>query len=185
MSTYDRVAWKEGMFLLPQHFQQAERAYAAEQFVHSRLSRPHGYGLIELEIDPELLADGKVGIKRLRAVLRDGTSIDIPRVDSAPPPRDIDVPTGTAGVPLYLALPIKRDGIAEATSDPNRSDIRWVEADAEVEDAHEPARRRELRVLRKNLRLVAGREPRDHLMCIKLAELSRGEAGGIAVSRAF
>jgi type VI secretion system protein ImpJ len=50
MSTYQKVAWSEGMFLQPQHFQQLER------FLEYRFSRsqdhiaPYHWGIMKLDI---------------------------------------------------------------------------------------------------------------------------------------
>jgi len=61
MSQHNRVVWAEGLFLRPQHFQQAERYF--ERLMSQRLESlvPYGAGFTKLQIDQELLKVGKVG----------------------------------------------------------------------------------------------------------------------------
>ena len=62
MSWYSKVIWSEGMFLRPQHFQQQERYLEALVRQSSAPLRPYAWGIVELTLDKELLALGKVGI---------------------------------------------------------------------------------------------------------------------------
>src|SRR5215467_7349388 len=73
MSENNRVVWSEGLFLRPQHFQQQERYL--EAYVEGRAAalRQHSWGLTELEIERDLLAIGKLGLRRARGVFPDGT----------------------------------------------------------------------------------------------------------------
>ena len=61
MKYLSRVVWSEGLFLRPQHFQQQERYL--EAYVQGRAGglRPNSWGLLELEIERDLLAIGKLG----------------------------------------------------------------------------------------------------------------------------
>ncbi len=56
MSDRQRVAWAEGMFLRPQHFQQQNRYQ--EFFAHTRAlaGEPHYWGFRRIEIDEAALA---------------------------------------------------------------------------------------------------------------------------------
>jgi len=62
MSQHNRVVWAEGLFLRPQHFQQAERYF--ERLMSQRLDSlaPYAAGFTRLQIDQELLKIGKVGL---------------------------------------------------------------------------------------------------------------------------
>src|ERR1041384_6347438 len=61
MSQHNRVVWAEGLFLRPQHFQQAERYF--ERLMSQRLESlaPYAAGFTKLQIDQELLQIGKGG----------------------------------------------------------------------------------------------------------------------------
>ena len=68
MSENNRIVWSEGLFLRQQHFQQQERHL--ESWIEGRAAalRPYSWGFTELEIERDLLAIGKIGLRR-RATL--------------------------------------------------------------------------------------------------------------------
>ena len=70
-----KVQWHEGMLLSPQHFQYSE--LRLEQLLYaSTLSNAYtGWGILECEIDKNLLAQGIVEIAELLAILPDGTTV--------------------------------------------------------------------------------------------------------------
>jgi type VI secretion system protein ImpJ len=112
MSQYDKIIWSEGMFLQPQHFQQHDR-YLENLLTQQRnILAPHQWGLTELKIDSDLLKLGKFAINSACGILPDGTPFDIPTRDKAPTP--IDIPATTIREKIYLALPLRRAGVAEA-----------------------------------------------------------------------
>ncbi len=73
-----QVRWFEGMLVLPHHFQ------AAEANIHDWLTTsqtwlaPYYYGVRELELLTDALADFEVRIPKLQARLKDGTLISAP-----------------------------------------------------------------------------------------------------------
>ncbi|MEO1422960.1 MAG: type VI secretion system baseplate subunit TssK [Pseudomonadota bacterium] len=103
MSVYSKVAWKEGLFLQPHHFQQADRY--CERLVEARtrvLSR-YPWGLVEATFDRDMLQQGRIGLRALTGILPDGTPFDAP--DAAPLPAPCDVPEDAAGLMVWLTLP--------------------------------------------------------------------------------
>ena len=90
MSWNGKPLWFEGMFMHPQHFQQLDRH--VEYLVDHRAQplRPYGWGFTELTIDRDLLAQGRVAVSTCRAVLRDGTVVDVPDNDTKPKPCPVD-----------------------------------------------------------------------------------------------
>lgn len=111
MSWYSKVIWSEGMFLRPQHFQQQDRYLEALVRQSARPLRPYAWGIVELVLDKELLALGKVGITSARGLLPDGTPFSIPEHDPPPPPLEVDAEMRDARV--LLTLPLRRTGVAE------------------------------------------------------------------------
>jgi type VI secretion system protein ImpJ len=69
----NRVVWSEGMYLRPQHFQQLERY--VEQYVTRRAAGLQGayWGWLNLEIDRDAYALGRVSLLGGAGVLPDGT----------------------------------------------------------------------------------------------------------------
>ncbi|SIQ96093.1 type VI secretion system baseplate subunit TssK [Marinobacterium stanieri] len=108
MSWHRKVAWLEGMFIRPQHFQQQDR-YLEQMFSETRAQlHPYGWGVSALEFDDSALRLGKVVIRKCRAIMPDGSLIVIPAEDDVPEPLELTVED--EGSLVYLATPIWRAG---------------------------------------------------------------------------
>ncbi len=109
MSRKNKVIWSEGLFLKPTHFQQHDRY--VEGFVEKRcrLLSTFSWGFDELNIDADLLNQGKLSIKSARGVLPDGTPFNIPEDDESPPP--LEFPEGSVDQEIFLSLPISSKGL--------------------------------------------------------------------------
>lgn len=70
-----KVQWHEGMLLSPQHFQYSEQRLEQLLYTSAISSAYTGWGVINLEIDKNLLSQGMVEITELFAVLPDGTTV--------------------------------------------------------------------------------------------------------------
>ncbi len=84
MPTKNRIIWREGLFVKPQHFQQQQRH---NDFVlHHRVSalRDYGYGLHTLELNHELLKLGRIGLTSATGIFPDAQFL-ISRTKTAPP----------------------------------------------------------------------------------------------------
>ena len=103
------------MFLRPQHFQQHDRYL--EALIEDRCSglRPFAWGVRELELNQEALGLGKVDIASCRAVLPDGTTINIPHSDAAPEALELD--SETRDQTIFICLLEKRHGSNEVSRD--------------------------------------------------------------------
>ncbi|MDP4537675.1 type VI secretion system baseplate subunit TssK [Alkalimonas collagenimarina] len=136
MSQLNRVAWLEGIFLRPQHFQQQER------FLNHRLQRaceflmPLGWGISSVEVDESKLRFGQFALSNLNAILPDGYLLELPLVDPVPDP--IEVPKTSRDEVVYLCVAMDKPSghnIAEMDS----SDItRFAFHDAEIIDSTQP-----------------------------------------------
>lgn len=115
MSLHSRVVWSQGMFLLPQHFQQEARHVAYQFDMRLRATGPHAWGFFELALDEGLLAAGRIGLSRASGVLPDGTPFSVPQHDAQPTP--LDVPADMKGELVYLAVPIAREGVTQVRFD--------------------------------------------------------------------
>lgn len=82
----NKVIWQEGLFALPQHFQQQQRH--CEYLLTRRLDALGDFfwGFTELSINTELLAQGKIMIDRAAGCMPDGTVFSIPDQDLLPEP---------------------------------------------------------------------------------------------------
>src|SRR5262245_25818173 len=171
MSSHSRVIWSQGLFLQPQHFQQQERY--VERFVETRCRPlvPHAWGFTEIEFERDLLAIGKVALRRVAGVFPDGTPFQLP--DDDPLPAPIDIGTDVRGQILYLAVPLRRPGESEAVRDGSvddlaRHDIRQVPASDSSATASDPAM---LEVGSLRTRLLLAEEVTGAYTCVPLAHV--------------
>lgn len=134
MTGKNRVAWHEGMFLRPQHFQAQDRYIEAQLRARVEPLRPWPWGLTELVLDMDLAALGKFAVARAAGVLPDGTPFTIP--DDLPPPPPLEVPTDARDALVSLTLPAGQVGAVQfREADAAALEARYLVDEAEVADA--------------------------------------------------
>ena len=69
------VHWSEGMFLLPHHFQVAERYWTETLQTSEHWDHQYNYGIRQLEISLDALANYQVQLNLCHARMKDGTLI--------------------------------------------------------------------------------------------------------------
>jgi type VI secretion system protein ImpJ len=111
MSAYNKVVWSEGLFLRPQHFQQQDRYF--ERYVETRCQAlvTDSWGLTGIELERDLLAAGKIGIRRAAGVFPDGTPFRMPEDDPLPAP--IQMPALVRDQTACLVVPLRRPDAPE------------------------------------------------------------------------
>lgn len=173
----NKVVWSEGLFLRPQHLQQQERYL--ERYVELRVGglHPHAWGFSELELETDLLAIGKLGIRRARGVFPDGTPFAIPGDDPSPPA--LDVEPNWRDQTVYLTLPLR----AAAQADVGRADappdqlFRYRVRETEVADASGSMQGAVLmEVGGMSTRLLPQSQPLDGLTRMPLARIVESRA---------
>ncbi|GHC69537.1 type VI secretion system baseplate subunit TssK [Limoniibacter endophyticus] len=141
MRSENRVAWREGMFLRVQHFQQSDRW--TERLVRSatRALSPYPWGVAETSIDRGALAIGQFALSTLRGILPDGTPFEAPIDTDLPAPLELDETVRNAII--YLALPVRQPGKADMTMKPTSAgpngsarSVRIVASPYEAPDAN-------------------------------------------------
>jgi type VI secretion system protein ImpJ len=103
MSWFSKVAWKEGLFLQPQHLQQADRY--VEKLIQSRTDviTPYPWGMAEMVVDRDMAQQGRFGLRTAVGIMPDGTPFDAP--NAGPLPLPIEVPEDAKGLSVWLTLP--------------------------------------------------------------------------------
>ncbi|WP_114192121.1 type VI secretion system baseplate subunit TssK [Edaphovirga cremea] len=138
MPTRNRVIWREGLFIKPQHFQQQQRHN--DYLLDIRLStlKNYGYGFHSLTLNHEVLKLGRIGLTSAQGVMPDGSVFDIPHQDLSPPPLDIGPIHEPGSRDIYLALPMINDAIKEidSTSSASTGLLRYKEVLSSVRDLH-------------------------------------------------
>ena len=133
MSDRNRVAWREGMFLRPQHFQAQDRF--VETFVSARhdWALPYSWGFSEVEIDTALAELGQFAIKSAKGIMPDGTPFSIP--GDQPPPEPMTVSAQTRDATIYITLPPRQSGAVEFTdSEEGSVDSRFKVDETRISD---------------------------------------------------
>ena len=171
MSENNRIVWSEGLFLRPQHFQQQERHL--ETWIEGRAGalRPYAWGFTELEIERDLLAIGKLGLRRARGVFPDGTPFAMPDNEPLPPP--LEIGTNLRDQVIHLAVPLRKSGALQSTRTGSGAELtRYRTRDQEARDiTTDSAMATELEVAALNTRLMAQSEPADDFARIPLAHV--------------
>src|SRR5215471_6895635 len=124
MSWYTKVAWTEGLFLRPHHFQQNDRYH--EHLLESRVrfTTPYPWGFSYLEIDRDLAQQSKFALRRAAGVMPDGTPFDLP-ADSPLPPA-MQVPENAAQQIVWLSMPVAAANMREADDRESESAARYM-----------------------------------------------------------
>src|SRR4051812_45117238 len=116
--TVRAVHWHEGMFLLPHHFQAAQRHAAAVDARSGKWDHHHNWGLRALDLDADALANHRVVIHALQARLRDGTLVSVPD-DGVLSALDLKPAFEAArSATIVLAVPVAKPGRAYASAEP-------------------------------------------------------------------
>ena len=171
MTGRNRVAWREGMFLRPQHFQAQDRHF--ESFVSARhdWALPYSWGFSELELDASLAELGQVALRTAKGVMPDGTPFSIPA--DQPPPPPIAIGSGVRDAIVYLTLPPRQSGAIEFDEAEQASpDCRFTVAEAQVTDSFSEERAMEDIALGvPNLRLGVSADETEGRLLVGIARV--------------
>jgi type VI secretion system protein ImpJ len=159
LMNYRPVFWHEGMFLVPQHLQAAQRHGLDFAQLSDRWNLHYSWGLRSCVLDDQALGDYRFRVDRLRARLRDGTLVDIP-ADGKLPEYDLKPAfQPAAGAPpehllVYLAVPAFDLTKANVSSNGAEEKARYVRARQELADETTGQDRKAVELLRPNFRLL-------------------------------
>jgi len=99
----DRVVWREGLFIRPQHFQQSDRYVSHALMTRTKELQSNAWGFFDLQLDMNQLGSGKVTIKSASGVLPDGELFQITGQTHV---LGLDIKEGDSAKSVYLVLPI-------------------------------------------------------------------------------
>ncbi len=175
-----RAAWREGLFLRQQHFQQQDRHIDALVGARARVARPYPWGVTDLVVNQDLAALGKFAIERLSGVLPDGMPFAIP--GSLPPPLPLDIPANTRDAIVYLTLPAHQAGAVEyrMAGETGAEATRFLVDMVDVPDVFAEERAREpIEVARPNLSFGVTRDQTYGRVLLGLARIRETNAGAL------
>jgi type VI secretion system protein ImpJ len=184
----DKPLWHEGLILNQQHFQQQDRwtEYVHRQFASAAIAEP--WGTLAVEIDEEVLPNGRLKLTCLRLRFPDGTLFDTSISDAIPSARDLTqgLSPDLQSVIVLAALPLVNATGSNCRFDettlarPRRSFREFVKV-TDLNGAGEA----EIAAERRAVRLLFDFEPHaDDTVCA-IARLTRGTGGHFQVDHRY
>jgi len=185
----NKVVWKEGMFLQPQHFQQAERFMFNSINSRLALSNPFFYGTVEVEVDKDALVNNLFALTRCSGVLPDGSSFSIPREDVLPPARSFtdNFTHDQQFLDIFIGLPLLAEGkpnVSSAVSESHQT-YRYKSKMAGIADDVFGTLRKEIEVGVYNFQILFGNESLDNFATLQIARLRRAPNGQIILQDTY
>ena len=208
MSTEHSVVWDEGMLLVPQHFQQWDRATRALIRDRIGLLHPRGWGLTRIEVDEESLRGGQFRLNAIAGVLRSGIPFRAPERDPLPASRTIGgaFDGRAARLTVHLGLPHEQLGSTACGDDVEDSPgtdadggegavgsaasarvvpTTWRRRVLELPDANVPTNQRDVPVAVPNLRVLLDGEPLEEYETFPIAQVTQSPTGGFDLVREY
>ena len=189
MLTNGKVVWKEGMYLQPQHFQQAERFFL--NALNGALGGhfPYAFGVSELTIDKDALGSGLVSVTRCTGRMPDGVMFDIPKEDGAPPARSFTehFTHDQQALDVYLTLPLCAVGKTNVVSAQfeGQPGARYSSREITVVDETLGSQKKQIEVGAYNFSIIFGDESLDNNANIQIGKLVRTQNGAIELMGGF
>ncbi|MDU8924530.1 type VI secretion system baseplate subunit TssK [Pasteurellaceae bacterium LIM206] len=171
----NRVIWKEGLLVQPQHFQQQQRHI--DYIIQNQLlalNNNYNFGLLSLELDREMLNLGRIALLSARGVFPDGSYFDLPGQDLLPIPLEIKHLNDANAYDIYLALPNTTTVFSEIQSDYSEQtgSVRYKESLQDVRDIHTPnGNSAGLFLAQLSPRLIQGYEDRSAYTCLHIVRI--------------
>ena len=185
MSDYSRVAWSEGLFLRPQHFQQQERFFDYSRRQQVAMQTPYAWGVKRISIDHQQLKLGQFGLTELEAILPDGTVLQLPDIEPLPSP--IALAKTCRDQVVYLCVAIDKSRGQNVCSAEQLNISRYVFSEHNIADntlSEEAAELVQLAKLRLMYKL--GSDDRGGYVCLPLCQIREvSEQGEVRLHKSF
>jgi type VI secretion system protein ImpJ len=167
------VHWHEGMFLLPQHFQAADR-YARESLRNSEdWFHPFNSGVRLVEFDREAFGNYSAVLRACEARFKDGTKLSIPDDGTIDPVELKSSLAGSGSVTIYLAVPSLQSGRANVEETPTANGPRyWVDR-LEVGDENTGSEEQTMLFRRTRARLLLSTQDHTGYEVLPVARVER------------
>jgi type VI secretion system protein ImpJ len=187
MKFLSRVVWSEGMYLGPHHFQTQSR-YFEDSIAFLASSLWHEpWGLLHAELDQKAIRNGNAVLLHTSGIFPDGLTFELPNSDPPPPPRNlVEVfPSTDAVLPLYLAVPSRRDNGFDCDLSETPNGARFSRMQRTLRDETNGIDEREVDLGQKNIRLVTEAELTPHMLSIPIAQVLRDGRGHLIYDEDF
>ena len=192
MKRQPRVVWTKGMFLSPQHFQAQDQYFADLLQFRFGASNFANYGVTELAIDTESLANGMFKVVSTRGFLPDGEPFDMPGSDEMHPSREIKkfFAPDQEFLDVFLSLPEHRPNSRNVTLPAQRNgggpaETRYSSETRMLPDENQGFDEKPVQVARKSFRLLFEGEFRDGYTALRIAQVTRNAVGAPILNPTF
>ncbi|WP_342077308.1 type VI secretion system baseplate subunit TssK [Yoonia sp. SS1-5] len=180
MSWFSKVAWKEGLFLQPQHLQQSDRYL--EKLLQSRTDviTPYPWGLSELTIDRDMAQQGRIGLRSVVGIMPDGTPFDAPNAGVLPEP--VDVGDDAKGLYVWLTLPDLSQNGRDVGLGPDAATTRYILSSDTVADNAAGSRvEHQIETAIPRLELDIRKSTKPGYQCLRIARINEIRDGVISL----
>jgi type VI secretion system protein ImpJ len=179
MRRLEPVIWTRGTFLTPQYLQIQDRFLEDSLQFNVQALQFRPWGFAHLRIDQEALAAGTLSVSEATGVFPDGLLFDLPKCDTAPPPRPLaaNFDGDRNSLDVFLAVPSYRDGGFNVTTPQRNADTRYRAEVEMVRDENSGLAEKPVMVARKNLRLLVEGEAREGYSTLRIATVQKTPAG--------
>jgi len=191
MKFLSRVVWSEGMYLGPHHFQTQSR-YFEDSIAFLAASLWHEpWGLLHAELDQKAIRNGNAVLLHASGIFPDGLTFELPNSDPPPPVRNLleVFPSTDAVLPLYLAVPSRRDNGFDCDLSPiangAANGVRFSRMQRTLRDETNGIDEREIELGQKNIRLVTEAELTQDMLSIPIAHVLRDGRGHLIYDEEF
>jgi len=137
--SHHRVLWGEGLFLRPQHFQLQDTYHQTQRALSMQLLHPYAYGVVDSQLDHQLLESNLLNLQSLYCVLPDGTLYQAPRTDGLPKAVNLDGQDTRDEVFVFLSLELLHSGGDNIQSADNDNPTRFARGATEAPDLYSQA----------------------------------------------
>ncbi len=182
-----RVVWTKGMFLTPQQFQTQDQFFEDAVQFRWNASQFANWGVTDLDIDAEALANGLFRLTKCAGIMPDGELVDMPGTDELPASRSLKdhFPPTKDSLDVFLGIPENRSG-ARNVSIPGTADsetsafaptTRYLAETRTFTDENNGAEEKPVQVARRLFRVLFEDEYRDGFSVLRIAQVTRNAAG--------
>jgi len=179
------------MYLGPHHFQTQSR-YFEDSISFLAASLWHEpWGLLHAELDQKAIRNGSAALLHASGIFPDGLTFELPDSDPPPPARNLleVFPTTDAVLPLYLAVPSRRDNGFDcdlSTIETGAANgVRFSRMQRTLRDETNGIDEREIELGQKNIRLATEAELTQEMLSIPIAHVLRDGRGHLIYDEDF
>lgn len=183
----DKVIWKDGLFVLPQHFQQFERYLLNITRESSAIAMPFMYGFVSFTIDIRLLNKGKFVLTDAQGIMPDGTPFSMPHSHDVPSLRSVEEHFGhqRTFIDVYLCLPLAQAGRPLCSESSGALETRYRTEVKTITDEITGSTEEEIEVGKCNFLIRFEDESLDAVTSLRIARLKRTINEGIIIDESI